>query len=202
MLVDPVAPFREEDVMEDASYQDFIEPPAPEMWRWTNMKRKHIYKKLGVPEMWRCPLAIFPVVLWHICHETDNQPFALILKDNCDDCWQDVGRAAEQGLSLPILWDELCPELAAEEVPILSWSFLSTINIIKALEDPHGRQAVQVLNLHTHLLAARLLCSPSSHCPQGIGNALKLLRLLTTYTTPSVCEPKCCCRWSPTMSLA
>ena len=64
---------------------------------------------------------------------------------------------------------------------ILSWSFMSTINIIQALEDPHGRQAVQVLNLHTHLLAARLLCSPSSHCPQGIGNALKLLQLLLLF---------------------
>ena len=51
---------------------------------------------------------------------------------------------------------------------------MSTINIIKALEDPHGRQAVQVLDLHTHLLPARLLCSPSAHCPQGIGNALKI----------------------------
>ena len=60
---------------------------------------------------------------------------------------------------------------------------MSTLNIIKALEDPHGRQAVQVLDLHTHLLAARLLCSPSSHCPQGIGNALKLLRSLLLLAT-------------------
>ena len=60
---------------------------------------------------------------------------------------------------------------------------MSTLNIIKALEDPHGRQAVQVLNLHTHLLAARLLCSPSSHCPQGIGKALKLLWLLLLLAT-------------------
>ena len=83
------------------------------------MKITHIYEKLGVPEMWRRPLASFPAVLWHICHELDSRPFALILKNNCEDCWQDVGRAAEQGLSLPILWDELCSELAAEEVPIL-----------------------------------------------------------------------------------
>ena len=60
---------------------------------------------------------------------------------------------------------------------------MSTINIIKALEDPHGRQAVQVLHLHSHLLPARLLCSPSSHCPQGIGNAVKLLRLLLLLAT-------------------
>ena len=72
---------------------------------------------------------------------------------------------------------------------ILSWSFMSTINIIKALEDPHGRQAVQVLNLHTHLLAARLLCSPSSHCPQGIGNALKLLLLVTVALGDSLPAP-------------
>ena len=58
-----------------------------------------------------------------------------------------------------------------------------TINIIQALEDPHGRQAVQVLDLQAHILAARLLCSPSSHCPQGIGNALKLLWLLLLLAT-------------------
>ena len=75
MLVEQVAQFREEDVMEDASYQDFLEPPAPEMWRWTKMKIKHIYEKLGAPDMWRCPLASFLAVLLHICYELDLLPW-------------------------------------------------------------------------------------------------------------------------------
>ena len=160
--------------------------------------------------MWRRPLAIFPVVLWHICHETDNQPFALILKDNCDDCWQDVGRAAEQGLSLPILWDELCSELAAQEVPswllILSWSFMSTINIIRHWKTHTGDKPFKC-SICTRTFSLR------DSCVRHLRTVHKELVMqwnrfgrcsswqITTYTIPSVCEPKCCCRWSPTMSL-
>jgi len=38
-----VAQFREEDVMEDASYQDFLEPPAPEMWRMSEERLNKAY---------------------------------------------------------------------------------------------------------------------------------------------------------------
>ena len=51
------------------------------------MKIKHIYEKLGAPEMCRRPLDQLPgCALTYLSYELDNQPFALILKDNCDDC--------------------------------------------------------------------------------------------------------------------